>query len=329
MESLVLEKNLEAFEVEESTKNHKSHGFTKTINSISKGGNDLISKAKNTVNKSQKTVFDALDVNGDGDINIEDIIILGMRTPGIKIDRAKFLTKELTRKVDAKTVEKAINENPAKAGILQETINDIAEDIISFERNCASGISAALSAPGGFTMIATLPADLTQYYGYMLRVAQKLMYLYGFQQINVEENEGVLDTGTMNTLILCLGAMYGVAGANTALKAMSVALAKGVSKKFMQTAVTKGVVYPIVKNICKWFGINLTKKICTNFFSKAIPIVGGAIGGVLTFATFHPCCMKLKETLENTMLSDTNYVPDNDVNELAESIIDAGFKDEI
>ena len=52
--------------------------------------------------------------------------------------------------------------------------------MINFERNCVSGISAALGMPGGVAMSATIPADIVQYYGYTLRAAQKLMYLYGF-----------------------------------------------------------------------------------------------------------------------------------------------------
>lgn len=55
----------------------------------------------------------------------------------------------------------------------------------------------------------------------MLRATQKLLYLYGFPQIDVGEDGQPIDTETMNTLIICMGVMYGVAGANIALKAMA------------------------------------------------------------------------------------------------------------
>ena len=54
------------------------------------------------------------------------------------------------------------------------------EAVIRSERLKVSGISAALGTPGGAAMAATIPADIAQYYGCMLRVAQKLLYLYGF-----------------------------------------------------------------------------------------------------------------------------------------------------
>ena len=69
---------------------------------------------------------------------------------------------------------------------------------------------------------------IAQYYGYMLRAAQKLMYLYGFPAIDLEEKGPTFDSETMNTLIICMGVMYSVQGANAALKAMAKALATGV-----------------------------------------------------------------------------------------------------
>ncbi len=80
------------------------------------------------------------------------------------------------------------------------------------------------------------------------------MYLYGFPEIDEEENQGqTFDFETLNILIIFLGVIYGVAGANTALKAMAKGLAKGISNKIMSTALTKGTLYPIIKSIFKWF----------------------------------------------------------------------------
>lgn len=62
--------------------------------------------------------------------------------------------------------------------------------------------------PGGWAMVATIPADIAQYYGYLLRATQKLLYLYGFPEIDLDEKENKFDDGTMNTLILCFGVMY-------------------------------------------------------------------------------------------------------------------------
>ena len=102
----------------------------------------------------------------------------------------------------------------------------------------------------------------------MLRAAQKLMYLYGFPEIDVEEKGQVFDTETMNVLIICLGVMYGAAGANTALKTMAKALAVGVEKQLLKRALTKGTIYPIVKSVAKWFSVKMTKEIFAGFFKN-------------------------------------------------------------
>ena len=80
-------------------------------------------------------------------------------------------------------------------------------------------------------MVATIPADIAQYYGYLLRATQKLLYLYGFPEIDTEEEGSKFDDATMNTLIICFGVMYGAVGANNALKAMAKALGVGVEKE--------------------------------------------------------------------------------------------------
>ena len=268
---------------------------------------NISGKTKELVTKSKDKVVTTMDVNGDGQIDIEDIIIMGLRTPGICINRTDFIKKELSKKYSKEIIEKAITTTPLNAGISLEEINLIADNVIKFERNCVSGISTALGAPGGAAMVATIPADIIQYYGYMLRAAQKLMYLYGFPEIDVNEKGQTFDTETLNLLTVCLGVMYGVAGANNAIKAMAKALFVGVEKKLINTALTKGTIYPIVKSVAKWFGVKMTKEVFAGFFKKAIPVIGGIIGGGITFASFKPCCDKLQKSLQDTALSNPNH----------------------
>lgn len=242
---------------------------------------------------------------------------MGLKIPGIKINRSEFLKKEFSKKYTGEVVENIIKFNPAHENISLDVIDKIADDVIQYERLCVSGISTALSAPGGFAMVATLPTDIAQYYGYMLRATQKLLYLYGFPEIDIKD-EQLIDSGTMNTFIICMGVMYGVAGANTALKSMAKALGLGVEKKLIQTALTKGTIYPIVKSVAKWFNVRMTKEIFAGFFKKSIPVVGGLIGGGLTYLSFKPCCEKLKDALQDTILSNPNSESDSELIEIKE-----------
>lgn len=273
-------------------------------NVIENTGNEVkkaVSKGKDIVFDSKDKVFDALDINKDGRVDTEDIIILGLRIPGVHIDREEFLKKQFMKNYANDVIQDAVKFNPAHAGITVEEIDNIADQVIQYERNCVSGISLALGAPGGVAMVATLPADIAQYYGYMLRAIQKLLYLYGFPEINVENGVNI-DDETMNLITLCLGVMYGVEGSVASIKILSNALGKGVEKKLLQKALTKGTFYPIVKKISRWFSVCMTKQVFAGFFRKAIPVVGGVVGGGITYLSFKPCCDNLKKSLQDTAL---------------------------
>lgn len=273
-------------------------------NVIENTGNEVkkaVSKGKDIVFDSKDKVFDALDINKDGRVDTEDIIILGLRIPGVHIDREEFLRKQFMKNYANDVIQDAVKFNPAHAGITVEEIDNIADQVIQYERNCVSGISLALGAPGGVAMVATLPADIAQYYGYMLRAIQKLLYLYGFPEINVENGVNI-DDETMNLITLCLGVIYGVEGSVASIKILSNALGKGVEKKLLQKALTKGTFYPIVKKISRWFSVCMTKQVFAGFFRKAIPVVGGVVGGGITYLSFKPCCDNLKKSLQDTAL---------------------------
>jgi len=154
----------------------------------------------------------------------------------------------------------------------------------------------------------------------MLRAAQKLLYLYGFPEINTGNNDVMLDSETLNSLTICLGVMYGVASANNAIKAMAKALAKGVEKQLLKKALTKGTIYPIVKEVAKWFSVKMTKEVFAGFFKKTIPIIGGMVGGSITYVTFKPCCIRLKTALQDTILSNPEHKSSDEEQKIFEEI---------
>ena len=126
--------------------------------------------SKTKTNKTNR-ILEALDVNKNGQVDIEEIIVLSMKTPGVKIDRELFLRKEFRNLCDTNVLENAIKLTPKTAGISEEIIEKVADEVVKYERNCVSGISSFLSLPGGLALIATVPADIIQYYGFLLRAA--------------------------------------------------------------------------------------------------------------------------------------------------------------
>ena len=264
-------------------------------------------KTKNAVSASQKAIVEALDQDGNGVLDSTDLILMALKVPGVKINRAEFLRKEFFKNHPEEQIELAIANTPAKAGIEREEIDKIADEVIAFERNAVSGISAALGLPGGAAMVAAIPADIAQYYGYMLRAAQKMLYLYGFPELDTSERSLMLDSETLNSLTICLGIMYGVAGANNAIKGIAKALAAGVEKKLLKAALTKGTIYPIVKSVAKWFSVRMTKQVFADTVASAIPVIGSVASGGLTWVMFKPCCIKLQKNLMTYNLCDPDF----------------------
>ena len=93
------------------------------------------------------------------------------------------------------------------------------------------------------------------------------------------------------------------------------------SEKILKAALTKGTIYPILKNVFKWFNVKLTKDVLGGFFKKTIPVVGGVLGGGITYLTFKPCCDKLKNSLRDTKLSNPEYIETEEEAEIIDAII--------
>ena len=228
------------------------------------------------------------------DIMLEEIISKAIQIPGVKVDRNKFLAECFSSKVDL--LENIINNGPVEAGIVREEINDIVNKLIMKRTSQSSIASFAAGIPGGLAMAATIPADMLQFFGMSLRLAQELSYLYGADDL--WKNGQVDDEKVKNQLILYCGVMFGVSGAVSGVRVLSTQVAKTALKKIPQKALTKTFWYPIIKKICSFVGYTLTKKTLASGVSKAIPIFGGVISGTINFASMMPMARKLNDTLD-------------------------------
>ena len=225
--------------------------------------------------------------------------------PMVKIDREKFLKRELIKYCTREQVEEAIENNPAYADINIEIINKIARNCINYETNKVSGISFAAGLPGGFGMFATVPADITQYFGHIIRILQKLIYLYGWEELF--DDEGNLDDETASMLTLFIGVMFGVNGAAATITKISASAAQKASKSIAAKALTKGTIYPIVKKIAQALGVKMTKATFAKGVSKTIPVIGGFMSGGLTYVSYKPMAIKLEKHLATLKWADPNY----------------------
>ncbi|WP_200308017.1 hypothetical protein [Streptomyces adelaidensis] len=241
------------------------------------------------------------------------VLLAAARLPGVRINREAYLRSALARHCSEDDIRRAIEETPAAAGISVEVLDKVANDSIRYETAKVSALSAAAGIPGIFALPATVPADVAQYFGHMLRIAQKLAYLYSWPDLFSDEGDGV-DDATMGVLTLFFGVMFGTQSANAAVGKVAGLMAEQVAKKLPQKALTQGVVYPIVKKVAAYLGVQMTKQSFAKTVSKAIPLVGAAVSGGLTLATFLPMAKRLKRHLSSLPLAEPSHrVTDGEV----------------
>lgn len=219
-----------------------------------------------------------------------------LKLPFIKIDRSEFLIKKFGEQVD--DIQKLIDEGP-QVFFSKEELDESAIKVINANVLQSSSLSFASGLPGGFAMAATIPADIAQFYGYSLKLAQEISYIYGYN--NMWSDQGELTEDAKNTLILYLGVMLGVTSAGAAVRILSNKMALQALKKIPQKALTKTIYYPITKKVMAIFGTKLTKATFAKGVSKFIPLVGGAVSGTMNYISLKPMANRLKDELGKNM----------------------------
>ncbi|WP_202869775.1 hypothetical protein [Kribbella caucasensis] len=220
-----------------------------------------------------------------------------IRLRGVRIDRAQFLRAELHKRgVGAAAIDRAVRENPAVAGISPTMLDDIARSVIEFETGKSTALSFAAGLPGGFAMIGTVPADITQFYVHAFRVMQKIAYVYGWHSFLDDIDD--IDDESLGMLAAFLGVMMGVGGASVSVSVFATQVARpAVQKKITGVALTKTAWYIPMKQTLRVVGVQVTKQSFAKTVSKVVPVVGGVVSGGLTFVTLRVQSKRLMEHL--------------------------------
>lgn len=227
------------------------------------------------------------------------------KVPGVRIDRESYLRSALKRHCTQEQIEQAVAESPAAAGVPLKVLHEIANTSITYETSKVTGISALAGIPGGWWIAGTVPADLAQYVAHMLRIAQKLAYIYGWPDLF--DGKGTMDEATEGMLTLFVGVMVGVQVAQGGVSRVSAMIATQVAKKLPQQALTKGALYPLVKKVAGFLGVSMTKRLFASGVAKAIPVAGAVFSGGLTLGTFLPMSKRLRKHLASLELTKPGH----------------------
>ena len=223
---------------------------------------------------------------------VEDFLIRAAALPGIRVDRVKFLHNLLKKNYPDETWT-AIGSTPAEAGLSPEVLDKLADQVIRSETASLCGISAASGIPKGWLILVSLPADIAQYYAHMLRLVQKLDYIYGREEMKFENGKATDET--RQRLLHLTGVMYGQTDAKETISTISSAVSAKVQSK--ANGKMKGKILsarPFQKatqfvNEKVPFG-----KLLTSTDAKFLPFGKMLASGVVSYAAFRDMAKRLK-----------------------------------
>ena len=203
------------------------------------------------------------------------VLQTSLRLPYVKVNRDEFLTKELSKFCTPMELMNALEDSPLKV-LNKKEIDKLANQCINYHLTMVCGTSALMGLPGGWWMAGTIPTDLTQFYGHILALMQKLIYLYGWPSLTDVNNQ--LDDESLNIMTLFVGAMMGNKLAVEAMTKVVGQISKNASIKISETLIAQYVI-----KIAQWIGINMTKESFAKGMGKVIPLVGAPISATITY----------------------------------------------
>jgi hypothetical protein len=227
---------------------------------------------------------------------VTDLVVQAVKLPGVHVDREQYLRAQFDKHCTPEMLDKIVAYGPHTAGVPTKTINALANSTIKHEVAVATSLSAAAGIPGGWAMLATIPADLIQFHGGLIRTAQKLAYLHDWPELFTVKGDKI-DDETKNVILLFVGVMFGVQGAIAAITKLATQVEIHVGKQLAAKALTKTAYYPIIKKVVIGIGGRMNKTIFANAAAKFVPLVGAALSGGLTFFTFRPMSQRLNKHL--------------------------------
>lgn len=261
----------------------------------------------------------------DEKLNALSVITEGLKLPGVKVDRVSFLMETFTINprtnlpLSSEEKSKLIELGPIASGIATPIeVRKIAENLCSKRTLTSSGASFMAGLPGGFGAALSIPADIAQFYGFTLRIAQEIAYLYDKKDL---WKNGALDENEVRSeLLIYLGTMLGVSGAGALMRYISTAVAKKIASDLPKKALTKTVWYPIMKALASYVGIKLTKDTAGRAISKFVPILGGFISAGITYVSLSNMSERLYLAFDKAAGEYTKREVQEDIEEIKEEM---------
>ncbi len=231
-----------------------------------------------------------------------DLITSLSKLPLVRVDRDEFLKKTFSK---SEHLDRILVEGP-QAVYTVESIRNMADMIIRSSTNKTMAASFLAGLPSNPAIaIAAGGADITQFFGFALNLAQRLAYLFGEDELFSGDHDEVNDLAK-SRIVGYLGVMLGASGAASLVIATSKKQAVAIGKKVAAKKLMSTAWYPLMKKLAGKIGVRITKKTVGNAVTKFVPVLGGAVSAGITRLTFKPMGKRLADVFVKNLNGEYN-----------------------
>lgn len=224
-------------------------------------------------------------------------VTAAVKLPFVKVNREEFLRSEFK---DHEHLDVILERGP-QAVFTTEALAERAKRLVSTNTRNTTAVSFAAGLPANaFVAVPAAGVDVAQFFGFALRMAQQISYLFGEKDLFTGE-DSTLNDETKFRVFGYLGAMFGIAGGAALINKAASMAATQAGKKVANKALTKTVWYPVVKKVAAMLGQKITKQTVGSAVTKIVPVLGGVVAGTLTYATFRPMGQRLTDVFVNNL----------------------------
>lgn len=150
------------------------------------------------------------------------------KLPVIRVDREAFLRQQFA---DSEYLDEILEHGPQHV-YTAESLRRKADGVIKKSTNQTTLAACVAGIPGGPAAVAAGGADVAQYFGFAINLAQKIAYLFGEDDLFTDESE--LNEGAKVRVLAYLGVMLGASGSAMLVGKLAREVGKNMGKKITQ-----------------------------------------------------------------------------------------------
>lgn len=213
------------------------------------------------------------------------------KLPFIRVNRKKFLKEQFAGSPD---LEKIIKYGPQSVYTTTDLRKKATEIIKTSTKKTALASFAAGMPSNPLIMLAAGSADVAQYFGFAIHMAQQIAYLFGEEDLFTSKTDELSEEAKLR-IIAYLGVMFGVGGAAFLVSKISKQAGEHLGQRIAAKTLTQTSWFPLVKKVGAKMGQTITQESIEKTVTKSVPIIGGVISGGLTYVTFIPMGNRLAD----------------------------------